>query len=322
MKTPSSVLLQNFLPQRDCSELLETFIHPLLTSDIDSPQGIPHVTHAPLNNAPVSNLLRPSPPQLYYGIQLKRRGHQSLRTTYGTGSGSYTQGGDVRRVQTRIMPEALRTLCSRMEQLLDLPHDLNHATIIIYFGTNAPGHQGKPSKINFHSDVSYKTDGTCDPKNSQLPGSTVVVVSLFENRRLMMKEFQRKNKKWMGLPNSHPFVLSHRDVFCLVNADEYPDKNNNMSHFRHEVRMISGGISIGIALRNVQSTSLFSCLSNTLILTASDHSKLRKKIRYRHRKGFLTKAKHHDNAFQDSQHIISPMQEFLRSYVSSNQSVT
>jgi hypothetical protein len=263
---------------------LLTFLRSIIHSKIDSPNGVPIHTDAPLNNPPLINLERPAPVRIHYGLNLESDPSGLIRrVTYGLGSGATSVGTDYRHFQTRSLTPQLSSAAGDIYRLLSsLPRQnsskrnnhgnikpFNHCTVLFYRNGKLLGH---------HCDSVYDKRGVWLKKdNSQTRNTPVAIYTLGKTRILEMVAQQVCGKKWVN-SISHPtttFEMKNASLFILHPDDEKPIKRsegrNGYVRFKHGVKKVQGeGLSVGFVFRSVAESEWYNKTTNKKELTKSE----------------------------------------------------
>ena len=241
---------------------LEQHVKQMLTSSPSRKDSIKNHKKARLNvclEAPkfLLNWVRPNherfcPIRNYFGRLLDENENAIKMTSYGTGSGSSTVGGDSITNRTRRMSPKMVELCDELSTYVNSTSKLfskgnkvtkkiakdvcfNHVTVLFYLtdSTNddGEGRKYKKSTLNPHCDVTYSASNKYNPKhNTQREDTPTIVLSLFEPKKVsFFKDYTSDGKTWdVKVPDKleevEAMTTGHGEFFFLHPADERPLK--------------------------------------------------------------------------------------------------
>ena len=256
-------------------------IDRLICSPLNSRNGIKLSMDKPLNNPCCLNIVRPAVLRQYYGKVINSPGisiRQSLRYTYGSGSGTSSVGMDPKNYVTRPLSHEMESMIDEIYNLLknnqsalnlsevNMEEKFNHCTILLYYS----GEDLKEkSSLGFHTDCVYNLSDLLynDFANSQAENTPAVIYSLGDTRELNWRQRVQSvsksgRKKWITTNNCNVVFALASDTLTIINPlDENPKslKNRQLkTQYQHGNVNVSGEkFSVALVFRVCKNTGIY-----------------------------------------------------------------
>jgi len=270
---------------------------------IDYPYGHPHHT-----------AWRPAAMDVYCGddMGLTPRKQNVFRAAYATGSGQQTVGIDPARLRILPITDNLRRGAQKIQNIVkrlvlrhptwsdvrvDVP--VNAISMKVYYKVKAvPGRKTTVKKLGFHTDCTYKNNGSFDKKgNSQAERTLVVIATIGDPRYLRFRREVLVGDTWSVIePRVERKMLLKETNLAVVNyLDEIPKRrpgkySEHKTRFLHGVLGIEEQFSVSLAFRVVINQVAIDPRTDLLLrLTEKQHA-------YREKKGMDEKEDDWENS--------------------------
>ena len=242
----------------------------LVTSPIDSLDGIAIVADSPECNDVMLNVVRPGVLRQYYGKNIgfeengiiNRVAYRSQVSFKSEGSDPYKMVIKPFPVDMMVMAEFFHKLLKKNKKLLnlesvDLTHSFNTCTILLYHSLK---NIKKESSMGWHCDSKYSLAGNFSKQtNGQMINTPVVIFTIGSSRELhWRRRFTsvncRGNKCWKIDDGQMEKMIMQNGTICVLNpADEKPhidEYSKKEIHFQHgNVKVKGDNISIAYVFR-------------------------------------------------------------------------
>ena len=261
-------------------------MNKLITSPIDSLDGISVVTEKPMNNPIMLNTIRPAVMRQYYGLSRGKDTNGCIkRATYGYCNGLNSLGTDPAKYITKPFDSDMIGMSLYLQAYLklnvdafnfndlDLSRIFNSCTVLIY---NCGDDLKKDANMGWHTDVKYNNSGNFIKNiNSQVENTPTVIVSLGDERLLnWRRRVKVKNDKgnWVWQIDSSwsgTMSMTRKSIVVLHPLDEKPHKmgdGQTIINYQHgNVKVTGDKCSMVLVYRVVNEYCWYALVNNYMI---------------------------------------------------------